>query len=586
MRTIANFVSGLLLSALFLLPVSVCAAELQPFFTLKVSGVNTLISVAEKISTMAGVADDPSFREIIKTAKDSKGFDHNGIIGIAAAVNENGSICPIILLPVTDLWKVEIAGYPDIFDSIRPFLEKKGADRTNINTPVGQTFVALQKQGYLVITSEDAVDQLPADPKKLFADLEKYTLGVKFDLEKVEFETLEVNLFAPLIFMAMMQNPDAGEQIENAIEIYRELFKEFATDYYGVTFDPQTANLELAYTIGPRKGSDMAKQFAGYKEQPTIFKGFRGVPGNTVFSFGASATYGKVNFKDNFKDNPLMAASMKQWEAFAEGLLEQVTSEDESGELTEFVNKLMGSFQKIIEIENGRGASDSALSFDTEGTLLAAFTVGSLAEIQEFVSLLVDFGGEKIGPFAEMLEIDFKTLVKQNYATIEGFKVSSFAVPMDKAAPFLSGPTEGLKDLSPGFFWAVKDASGKQAIALAVGVDFAKTEQAFKSALEQTKTPAPVQKPLGVVSVQGLGKFLQQKVYPMVEKAKGPDPAAQKGLAMLASAGNEATATMDVDCASDKMEASFRISGKAIETIVSFVKFVIESDRTRPAQNF
>ena len=581
MRTTNNFVSGLLLSALFLLPVSVCAAELQPFFTLKTSSVNTLVSVAEKIATLADVADDPFFRDIVKNTKNAKGFDLNGFIGFAAAVNENGNINPIMLLPIADLWKVEIPDYPDVFDSIRPFLVKRGADRTDINTPFGLNYVALQKQGYLVITSEDAVEQLPADPRTLFADLEKFTLGYKLDLEKVEFETLEANLFAPFMFMAMMQNPNVGEQLESVIELYRELYKEFSLLSYGIVFEPKSADVELGYSVGVRKSSDFAKLFIGYKQQPTFFKGFRGVPGNTVFSTGDSSTYGKVDFENNH----LMATYEKQWEALGEGIREQVALEDESGEITELVNKLTDSVLKIVEIEMGRGANDSALSFNTEGTLLAAMDVGSLAEIKDFVAMLVDFGGEKIDSIAAELNIDIKASVMQNYATIEGFKVSSFKVPMDKLAPFFSDTMEGLKDFSPGIFWAVKDAGGKQAITVAMGLDFAKTEQAFKSALEQTKTSAPVQKPMMGMSIQELGKFLQQTVYPIAEKTDIPNAAkAKKVIDILASAGNEATATLDVNVTPGKVDASFRISGKVMEAIVSVIKIMAE--QARAAQDF
>ena len=584
MRSITNFVAGLFFSLLFLLPISAYAAELQPFFTLKTSSVNTLVSVAEKVATMADIADDPTFREVVKTAKEVQGFDLNGIIGIAAAVNENGSISPILLLPITDLWKAEITNFPNIFDSIRPFLERKGAARTHINTPLGQTFVALQKQGYLVITSEDAVEQLPADPKKLFADLEKFTLGCKFDLEKVEFETLETNLFAPMVFMAAMQNPAMGEQFENMVEMYRALFKEFGMVSYGIAFEPRSANVEIAYTVVPRKGSDTAKSFVGQKLQPTIFNGFRGVPSKTIFALGGSSTYGKVDVKNN----PMMADSMKQLEAFIEGLVEQVAMEDESGESTELAHKFVDSILKIVESEAGKGANDSALSFNTEGTLLVALDVASLAEIQKFVAMLIDFGSKKIGPTVAALDIDIKALVKHNYVTIEGFNVSSFNLPMDKLAPFFSGHVEGLKDLTPGVFWAVKDAGGKQAIAVAAGIDFAKAEQAFKSALEQTKTSAPVQKPIGFLSVQEAGKFVQQTVYPMVEKARGPDAEIKKVLEIFASAGNEATVTLDGDLTPEKAEISFRISGKTIQAIVSIAK--IAAGRTggfaRPAQDF
>jgi len=570
MRTIRTFVSGLLLSAFLLLPASVRAAELQPFFTLKTSSVNTLVSVAEKISTMAGFADSAEFKDVIKTVKAIKGFDLNGIIGIAVAVDENGSFSPILLLPITDLGKAEIPGHPEIFDSIRPFYLKRG-DNYVINSPVGGTYFAAQKKDYLVITTEDNADQIPADPKKLFADLEKYTFGIKLDLEKVEFETIESQLFGPLMFMAMMNNPEAGEQMEAMIEIYRELFKELAVVSCGIAFEPRTADLELSGAMTPRKGSDVAKVFAGYKQQPTMFNGFRGTPGNVVFSSGDSGTAPPFPGQ-----NALMGANLplqqQQLETILEGFLEQIEMDDDSGENAELARKAVDSIQKIIEAETNRGASDSAFSFSVDGTLLFAFDTVSLVEIQKLVAMISGVVGKKVAPLASAFNIDVKASVKQNYATIEGFKASSFRAPVEKIVPFI--PDAGaIKDLTPGAFWAVKDASGKQAIAVAAGLDFAKTEQAFKSALEKTKTPAPVQKPEGMFSIQGLGKFMQQTVYPIASQADATNLVeAKKVIDIFASSGDDATLTVTGGVKGGTMDMTFRISGKAIQAIISAVK--------------
>ena len=569
MRTISTFVSGLFLSALLFLPASVCAAEFQPFFTLKVSSVNTLIGIAEKVGTMAGFADSDEFKEAINNIKSVKGFDLNGIIGIAAASND-GEITPLLLLPITDLAKAEIPSNPEVFDMIRPFLVKRG-DNYEINSPVG-TFIAAQKKDYMVITSEDMADKIPADPKKLFADLEKYTIGSKLDLEKVEFETIETQLFAPLMFMAAMGNPEVGEQIEAAIEVYRELFKEFAVITSGMAFNARTVDVEFAATITPRKGSDFGKQLAGYKQQPTMFNGFRGTPGNTVFSFGDSAVMPALP-----SQSALLESSLEQWKMMTEGLLEQIEADDDSGETAELVHKIADSVNKIAEAEVRRGASDSAGSFNTDGTLLLAFDTVSLAEIQKLVSVIVDFAGKKVAPIASALNIDVKASVKQDYVTVEGFKVSSFRVPVEKAASLIPN-AEAVKDLAPGAFWAVKDAGGKQAIAFAAGIDFAKTEQVFKSALEKTKTPAAVQKPTGMFSVQGLGKFFQQTVSPIAEKAGADFPAeAKKVFDILASSGNDAALTFNADIKGSNMDIALRISGKAIQAVVSAAKEVSEA---------
>jgi hypothetical protein len=171
--------------------------------------------------------------------------------------------------------------------------------------------------------------------------------------------------------------------------------------------------------------------------------------------------------------------------------------------------------------------------------------------------------------------------LKRDYVTVEGFKLSSFKLALaDLPIQNLGGTVpDGLKDFSLGVFWATKDASGKQAIAVAVGPDFAKTEQAFKSALEKTKTTAPVQSPEGIFSMQGLGKMLNQVVYPFAEKGgaeKRDLTEMKKVFDVLASAGNDATVTISAEVKPDRMDMSAKISGKAIQATISAVKLLVE----------
>ena len=572
MRAFATFVSGLLLSALFLLAPSVHAAELQPFFTLKTSSINTLVSVAEKFGSMAGAADTDEFREFVNTVKNIRGVNPDGSIGFAAAVDDGGGINMLLLLPITDLWRAEVPGFPDIFDSIRPFLVRRGEGKFDINSPLG-TYVAVQNQGYLVITPEGAADQVPADPTKLFADL-----------EKVEFETLEASIFGPILLMAMMSNPDAGEQLETMVETYRELYKEVAVCSSGIAVNPQTADIEVSTTLVARKGSDFAKTFAGYKKQPTIFSGFRGTPDNTVFSLGDSAS------QPPLEKNALQELGKQQWETILEGFREQIEMEDETGELSGLAEAATESIIKIIDTESKRGASDSAFSLNTEGTLLFAFDTGSLAEIQKLAALATDFISKKIEGEAKAL---VENNLKLDYATVEGFKVSNIKIPVIATLELVFGPApdDTLSDLTLGVFWATKEGN-KQAIAVAAGLDFAKTEQAFRAALTQTRTAVPVQRPEGTFSIAGLGKFLQQAVYPIAEKAvTSSDQSAEQGLVIFkkvteifSSAGNDATATFGADIHADRTDMTCRVSGKLIQAIISAVRLGIEeSNEARSA---
>jgi len=580
MKAITTFVSGLLLSALLLLPTSVRAAELQPFFTLKTSSINTLVSVAERFAGMAGAADAAEFRDIVNTARNIRGVDPNGIFGVAAVADDTGGISAIVLLPITDLWRAEIPGRPEVFDSIRPFLVRRGENRFDIMSPIG-TYVALQRQGYLVITPEGFADQIPADARTLFADLEQYTLGFKLDLEKVEFETLESTLFGPLLLMTMMQNPEMATQLENVLEIYRELYNEFAVVAGGIAINPQTADVELSGFAVAREGSEFGRSFAGYRQLPTIFSGFRGTSDNTVFSFGDSSSQPQV------ADSAVTELSKQQWEAILEGFLDQIAMEDESGELVELAESAIESIRNIFEAEARRGAFDYALSLNADGTLLFAFDTVSLAEIQKLAELAAAFATKNASEEARALMTDN---LNQGYATVEGFSVSRIQIPVIATVELFAGPAPddvaALRDLTLGVYWAVKGGD-KQAIAVAIGLDSAKAEQTFKAALAQTRTAVPVQRPNGVFSLAGLGKLLQQTVDPIVAKVAPSenDLATFRQVAeIFASAGSDATITLDAEITSNRMSTAYRISGRAIETIISVVRLGIEQDfGARPA---
>jgi hypothetical protein len=80
-----------------------------------------------------------------------------------------------------------------------------------------------------------------------------------------------------------------------------------------------------------------------------------------------------------------------------------------------------------------------------------------------------------------------------------------------------------------------------------------------------------------MLSVQELGKFLQQTVYPIAVRAgfDGTEKETFKKIAdILASAGNDATITLDTDIKAGRIDASFRISGKTVQAIAAIIKAI------------
>lgn len=575
MKTIKTFVSGLLLSAVFLLPTVIHAAELEPFFTLKLSSVNELITVAEKFASMADVADDAEFRQFIATVKSIDGINPDGIAGFAAVDNE-GEIVPMLMLPVTDIWNLEVPDEPEVSDTIRSFLSKEDDGQYTINSPFGR-YTAAQKKDYLFIVPEDYTGQVPADAPKLFSDLEKYTLGAKLDLEKTSFDTIDGQIFGPLALMVSMSTPDSGEEFEKLIDVYRQLLKELGTVTWGIAVNPQTAAIEYGGTFAAKKGSHWEKTYATAKIQPTMFSGFRGTPENSVISLSYSATMDSTAVSDMYT-SAMMDFAFEQYETLLADFIEDIeggrgTSEDAA----EKAKKVIDSVKKILVSESKKGGADTALSLNNEGTLLFACDTVSLEEIRNLAAMVKDYFNEKAPEEARSF---FEKNLKKEYITVEGFKVSCFNVPFAALAE-MNEDFVPFKDITLGVYWAVKEMDGKQAIAVAAGLDSVKTEQAFKSALEKTKTSVPIQQPAVTVYMQGIGRFLQT-LYPLAEKAGE----AKDGLAVLkrvadifASAGDDATITLDYIFKPSQAEANYRASAKSVEAFVKVIKASIEAER-------
>jgi hypothetical protein len=566
MNKIKTAVSGLLLSLAMLFSVSVNAEELKPFFTLKLAGPNALIKTAEKIADLAGQGSTPQFLEVIAALKGMKAVDTNGAIGLALAADENDEFVPVLLLPITDIMEVTVPNYESFFDTVRAFLSKGENGTYLINTPMGE-YVGKQQKNYFAVFPQKAAKQILSDPKnldpqKIFAGLEKYTVALKYDLENIKIETIEKFLTA-MQTAAAMQNPNAAANFDQILPMLKMVKEEFRYYWIGLTFDPATANTDVSVVYFPQKGSKTARSFAASKDAATIFSGFKGARENMV---------GSLNWAHK---NTLTVAeiepSIKQIDIVLAGVLEQIQNDsEEESDVSKFAEKAIDLAKKIMRADMTQESVAGAASFDTNGTFLIATTTAATGEWQELIRTAVDFAAKKASHSDTVADLLQKNSEK---TTVAGFKVTSI-----KIAAADIPHNEGLpKDLAFGFFFAVKE---NEAIAAAFGFDFSKTEQAFKSALEKTKTAVPVQQPIAEFSVQGLGKFLQQRVYPVIQGiAPSKDLEKFKNVADILTAGNDGSAvTATADLKAERGEFTLRVPGKVIQTLISLVKMMNENN--------
>lgn len=475
-----------MMGLLFVLPMTAQAQEaqnqkaLKPVLTLKVASPEILMGVVEKIADLAG--QKAEFQTQVASFKDLKGLNVKNPIGFVLRSDGEEFKEPVLVLPVEDFDAIQIPG----FEMIRGQLKKAGEGKYLLNSPAG-IFVVQKKKGFYVVTPEDSEVPVPDDPTTLFADLEKYTIGVKVDFENTSFEAFEY-FMAPLQFaMAMQGGPQAVQMVENLNQQIQTLHKEYASTTIGITFDPKTADLAFETQVVPRKGTDSEKQAALFKDAKTAFSAFRGGE-NTVFS---------CNLVD-FVSETEIELSLGSFDQFVEGFLEHAeTDEDyEFGEIVAESARII--FESILE----KKKVDGACSLDAEGILLGALSLADTAELKKLTTLLMD--RVKKDHDADEFDAFMKDNLKKAYETVEGYSLSSLTIPVAEAAAAHGCPVD-LNDLTVFLYWGVKEGDS---VAFAVGTDAAKTEARFKKALAGTKNPVPVQQPSFVFSLHSLGALL------------------------------------------------------------------------------
>ncbi|MDR2704386.1 MAG: hypothetical protein LBC02_01280, partial [Planctomycetaceae bacterium] len=161
-----------------------------------------------------------------------------------------------------------------------------------------------------------------------------------------------------------------------------------------------------------------------------------------------------------------------------------------------------------------------------------------------------------------------KKYLKKNYTTIEGFNVSSLKIPLEEAAAGHELPEKLAKEIV-GVFWAFKN---NEAVAVAVGFDFDKTEKTFHQALTKTKTPVPLQQPVGIVALQPLGKLLKKYT-----DSNLPDTAA-KAIDLLSSVEADAKITFSAEVVGTAIHGKASISGKTVTVLANIVKIFAASE--------
>ncbi|MDR2116159.1 MAG: hypothetical protein LBP87_07245 [Planctomycetaceae bacterium] len=537
-------VTTLLISLSILFSATLQAEELKAFLTIKIAPPETLLNVAGKIAEIAGASKD--FENAVAPFKELSGLNPDGSFGFVLHSNGDEIKEPLLILPINDLKAVNLPG----FETITTGLKKQSDGKYLINSPLGN-YLFYQKKGFVAVVTEESELTIPDNPKALFAELEKTTIGFKIDFENASLDAIETALALPQMFFAMQAGPQATQAIEQFNEALTYIYEKLRSETIGISFDPKTADLNLTASVVPKKDSELEKQIADYKNAKTKFSGFLGNPNEVIFSWSNVETIGssEIDF------------SLTAIDQLFDAVLLQIEEQSETDEELEANTSLAESAKKIFTATIQKGKGEVGASLDANGTLLLALTIGETADLEKlgvniFDRIKKDHNEDDVNEF-------LKKYLKKNDTVIEGFNVSSLKIPLEEAAEGHELPEKLAKE-TVGLFWAIN--KDDEAVAIAAGFDFDKTEKSFRQALAQTKTPVPLKQPIGVFALQPLGKLLKKYTDNSLSDT------VTKSIELLSSSGTDAKITVSGKVIDGAMHADINVSGKAITVLANIIK--------------
>ena len=493
------------------------AEEFKPFLTLKTAGPGTIISLTEKIAGLVDPTGSSGIKAMLTPYKNLPGVTANGTIGLALQYNEGSAfgLDAALFLPISNIKTFNIPGQEMYVGMIKAMLKEEG-NKFVISSPVGE-FVVYQKTGYLVVAPLSAAEAAAAvDPKKLFADLENFTIGIQINQENISEENIEAmlgSLTGILAMQGMEFDPEfVLESISGSLDGISSLT-------VGVALDEKTLDFSLTTQIVPTKDSDWAEKIIQNKNAKTKLGSFFFDTPKTIFS----ASY--VDYFTDSEIEQIATAVVLLGDSLLEGLSESA-EEDEDGGVSlvplaeygvEWMHEMAAYFAENRLI-------DAAYSFDSDGTLVMALAAEDTEKILEIdrklcknvYDLLPELLGEEEG---KALQEFFDRKTKQDYETVAGFSLSCLPNLLSDLPPEMDDVPDALKDLPISLFWGVKK---DEAVVYAIGLDFAKTERTLKAAMEKNTTPVQP-KQTAMVALKPFGEFVVKEIFPRIEEITGAE---------------------------------------------------------------
>ena len=553
-----SFVSACCIALAVLTASALQAAEFKPFLTLKTAGPSGLISVVESFSALFDPTDTGGTKAALAPYKNMRGINSNGTIGLAIAANEESpfGVDAIVILPVSDFKTFQIPEMEEPINMLRMMAQSAGANKYTVDA-MFLKLVIYQKTGFVILATEGAADfAATADPKKLFAEIDSFTLGIHANLENISDETIEAILDAIAMPLAMSgMDIDEMFDMDEFMGNIENFLGEMSALTMGVTLDPKTMDLTTSVLTVPKKGSDTAKKFLNVKNAKTKLGAFAPDTQQTVFAWHL------LEYMTESDIEQLTTFWETISESFMEGFLESFEDEEGGEKIVQAVELIVEYLTDMLDYYQENPLIDATVWLDSDGTLIGAEAVKDTKTYMDldeglFSSLLEIFDTEEL----------FEDKIKRDYETIAGYSLSCVKNVFADLPDDVELPDE-IKTIPLSVFWAVKE---NEAVVWAAGLDFAKAEKTLKDMLEKSATAAPP-KQTAVFSVKPFGELFLNQVLPLVEKLGLAETAEEitqvkNAFTIFSKADTAAKAVITTTFPNDGQLQECKVNGKVFTT--------------------